>query len=63
MLALPIAPKNARGTLITSAQGQETTKNTNARYTQIDQTPGDVMPTNIGGTIAKSNAQITTMGV
>ena len=52
-------PKNDRGTLMTSAQGHDTTRKISPRCTQSDQPP----PSRSGGTMAKSAAMPTTAGV
>ena len=54
----PIPAKNERGMEITKAQGQETTKKLNARYTQTDHSLVITL-----GRIARAKAIHTTMGV
>ena len=57
--APPMPPKNDSGTLITSAQGHDTTRNVRPRRTQSLHAP---MP-NRGGATAMSSAAPVTMGV
>ena len=52
-------PKNDRGTLMTSAQGHDTTRKISPRCTQSDQ----FWPSTSGGTTASSTAMPTTAGV
>ena len=56
--APPIPPKNVRGTLMTRAQGQLTTRNIKALYNQVAKLP----PKSVGIT-ARARAAKTTMGV
>ena len=51
-------PKKLRGTDITSAQGQDTTRNVRARLSQSAQ-----FPKNMGGITASAAAHMTTTGV
>ena len=57
--ALPMPPKNDKGTLMTSAQGHDTTRKISPRCTQSDQ----FWPSTSGGTTASSTAMPTTAGV
>ncbi len=57
--APPMPPKKLRGTDITSAHGQETTRKARALYTQSAKPP----PFIIGGITASKAAIITTVGV
>ena len=52
-------PKNDSGTLMTRAQGHDTTRKMRPRCTQSDQPP----PSSRGGTTASSTAIPTTAGV
>ena len=61
--APPIPPKKDRGTDTTSAQGHDTTRNTQALVSQIFQTSQSPIPMNNGGTTARITAAITTAGV
>ena len=66
-------PKKVSGTLITRAQGQDTTRNIKARFSHrgkfSPKVPPPIIPVampiapNIGGMIAKANAANTTIGV
>ena len=51
-------PKKLRGTEMTRAQGQDTTRKMRAFWTQPTQSPK-----NRGGSTASARAQITTTGV
>ncbi len=51
-------PKKLKGTDITRAQGQDTTRKVSARFIHSPQPP-----TNRGGSTASSTAPITTAGV
>ena len=55
-------PKKVRGTLITKAHGQDTTRNIKARYSQVGKVLAK-LPERIGGNKAKAMAAKTTMGV
>lgn len=57
--APPIPPKKDKGTEMTSAQGQEITKNSNARNTHF---PKSKEPETSGGTTASTTAPMTTAG-
>ena len=57
--APPIPPKNAIGTEITRAQGQDITRKVKAVYIELFK----FLKPNIGGITATSNAIITTAGV
>ena len=52
-------PKNDSGTEMTSAQGQLTTRKVSPRKIQSDQAPAPKS----GGTTARINATMTTIGV
>lgn len=58
--APPIPPKKLSGIEITSAQGQDTTRNDNALYIQSANASSFI---NSGGITASNTAIITTIGV
>ena len=61
--APPIPPKNESGTDTTSAQGQDTTRNTSALLIHLTHSAPFPISMNIGGITARSRAPITTQGV
>ena len=61
--APPRPPKNVRGTLMTKAQGQDTTKKMRARWSQVAKEEAKLFPDNSGGTNASRRAAETTIGV
>ena len=64
--APPRPPKKVRGTLITKAQGQDTTKKMRARWSQVAkeaEKPEKPFPDSSGGTSASRRAAETTIGV
>ncbi len=61
--APPRPPKNVKGTLITRAQGQDTTRKMSARCNQIGNASKYPALENIGGTNASTSAAKTTIGV
>ena len=60
--APPMPPKNVSGTLMTRAQGQDTTRNSKARYSQSGKTVAKC-PESSGGSKARIRAAPTTTGV
>ena len=61
--APPRPPKKVRGTLMTKAQGQDTTKKMRARWSQMAKVAEKPFPDSSGGTNASRRAAETTIGV